>query len=246
HDVEQVLIGSMLGDGCIGCYPKYRDAWFTESKKIEHIDYLGWKAKILSEFGGSIREREGESGLPHLGSRQFKAAVFRTFVHPLFTQLRHIWYPNGKKVVPEGELQKLDELGLAVWYMDDGSYGVLTRSCLISTGSFTLDEQILTKDAFKEKWGLIPKIIPAGKGYGLDFLVSDTDKLLRVMAPFIHPDMVYKLGHIHPDNLGRINQMRRAYLERRRQREKERYHSDSTYREHILEHNRKCREEVRS
>jgi len=44
--VKQVLLGSLLGDGRVGIYPKYKNAIFVESHSLKQKEYLLWKKKI--------------------------------------------------------------------------------------------------------------------------------------------------------------------------------------------------------
>ena len=46
---------------------------------------------------------------------------FRTYSHPSFRFYGQQFYPKGKKVVPKIIGKILTELGLAIWYADDGS-----------------------------------------------------------------------------------------------------------------------------
>jgi len=249
---EQVLIGSLLGDGGVYLPKRYQNAFYAENKKITHLSYLEWKMDALSSFDGGIkivtRFKEGHQTKLDwwLGNDSYQVAVLRTNVHPILTKLRGLWYPNGKKIVPEKEIQKLNELGLAVFYMDDGCYEVLGRYCMLSTKGFSLGEQKIIAAVFKENFGLKSRIRTDGKGYWLDLSVADTDKFLKIVEPHIHPCMIYKLGHIHPANDERLRRMRESYLERRRQRARGRYKNDPDYRAHRLKQCKEHRNKMRN
>jgi len=110
----QVLIGSLLGDGCIIIPTGCKNAIYEEPKKSSDEEYLKWKAKILRRFGPRLCYANGYIKL-------------YTRVHPELTELRKRWYPNGKRSIVPGDVEKLDALGLAVWYQDDGSYTPTSR-----------------------------------------------------------------------------------------------------------------------
>lgn len=195
-DVEQVLIGSLLGDGSVCVRRDCKNAKFAENHSIRQLDYLKWKAEILSpHFGGRV-------GIWVNG--EYKKAMFCTRVHPTFTELRRLWYPDGKKILPEGELQKLNELGLAVWYQDDGSYNYWARCCRISIDGFKGREFAIQR-WFEERWGLSPHIT---SGPSLQLSVKDSDRFLHSITEYVHPSMTYKLGHLHPANQTRIERAR--------------------------------------
>lgn len=204
--MNQVLIGSLLGDG--GVYPSRRgNSYFVEGHSLNQSDYLKWKAGILIPyFGGKVVTRNYD----------YKSTYFQSHVHPVFTELRKLWYPNGKKVLPEGELQKLDALGLTVWYMDDGSYDYQNHCCTLSIRGFQGQELVIQR-WFKERWGINPHIITSCSR--LTFSVKDSDKLLCSVAEHIHPSMIYKLGHLNLNNQVMIDaarRRRREYLQKNR------------------------------
>lgn len=226
--VQQVLIGSLLGDGSIPSRGK--GACFSEGHSIKQLDYLKWKVGLLSpRFGGNL-------------SIWHKMASFHTRSHPKFAEMRRLWYPNGKKVVPEEELQKLNELGLAVWYQDDGSYNYSQHVCALPIYSRKGQETAIQK-WFVERWGLNPHIT---YGPTLQFSVKDSDKLLHLIAEHIHPSMVYKLGHLHPSNKTRIEDVHRRVLERQRKyREKNRGKLRESYRKFCRDHHERKLEQRR-
>lgn len=200
--VEQVLTGSLLGDGSV--YIPKRNALFTEEHSIKQLEYLKWKAGIISpRFGGQVVVNKNNG---------YKVAHFYTCAYPLLTELRRLWYPNGKKVLPESELQKLGALGLAVWYQDDGCYSYQGRHCKIAIYGFKGQEFVIQK-WFKERRGLNVNIHNTKKGPDLYFPVKETDKFLRSIAEHIHTSMIYKLGHLHPANQAKIEESKRKRRE---------------------------------
>lgn len=198
NEVFQIVTGSLLGDGSVYLRKRCKNAQFVETHSLKQADYLKWKADIFTpHFGGSR--------LSYNKKRDFEEIHLFTHVHPLLTELRKMWYPNGKKVIPEQELQKLDELGLAVWYQDDGTCNYRSRCCELAIHSFK-EQEIIIQNWFKEKWGLDPSIT---SGPSLRFSVKDSDKFLRLIAEHIHPSMIYKLGWRHPSNKSKCEAARK-------------------------------------
>lgn len=267
--VEQVLIGSLLGDGCITV--PHRNAQYTESKKLEHSEYLWWKAEILGLFGAKVIEQNYHpvkrvaSGLFEVDLTKTKVRVrVKTRVSPYLSEIRRRWYPDGKKIVPEGELQKLDALGLAVWYMDDGCYDYSTRRCVLCVDGFSLDGVKSMQEYFNGRWGLKTKVY---KRQRLEFPAIDTDKFLNIVKPYIHPVMIYKLGHLHPANARKLHQAHQKRIEyfrkydkkrqnipqlrerrnaRQRRRWKERYYGDPIFRANCIQRAKSYQERSRS
>lgn len=198
NDVEQVLIGSLLGDGAVSSVSQRSNACFAEYHCNKQIEYLHWKAKILSSvFGGHTIpiKRDGNE----IGGR------FCTRRHHILTEIRKLWYPNGKKIIPETELYKVNALGLAIWYQDDGSYSPHTSGCNLAVDAFK-GQELFVQTWFQEKWGVTPHLGPSR--FRLYFSLDDTKKMLNLVAPFIHHTLIYKLGRFNPANLVKIEQVR--------------------------------------
>ena len=119
----QLLIGSMLGDGCISKAADCKNYMFCEGHSVKQLDYLQWKADKLSCF------------MPRWNSR--KNPLICTVYHPIFTSLRDAFYPSRSKcnkcLMPMELLSKLDLFGLMIWYLDDGYLGT-TKTGFLSNG----------------------------------------------------------------------------------------------------------------
>lgn len=199
HDVQQVLIGSLMGDGSLS--NRGKNARFEESHCVKQAEYLKWKAEVIvTYFGGRFKVEKYKSR---------EIAKLRTRVHPLLMGFRQLWYPNGKKAVPTEELQKLNELGLAVWYQDDGSYLYQGNNCTISIAGFKEQANNLQK-WFKERWGLSPSIYDGNGEPVLHFSVGESGKFLALIGKHVHPSMIYKLGSFFNANLWRVGRAKRV------------------------------------
>lgn len=213
QDVEQVLIGSLLGDGHIS----KKSCRFEEIHSTKQLPYLKWKANILSKhFGGVIRSRV-------IRSRDKKEVRYRSKVHPHFASLRVLWYPNGKKVIPEGALEQLDSLGLSIWYQDDGSYQYYNKKCYIAVFPFT--NQLTQIKSYFESLGFQVSI-----GKYVQFSPTQTNHFLKLIAPYALPCMRYKFGPIFAEN----EEKSKLHLDRRRKHWRERWRNDPEFRKRQL------------
>lgn len=102
---RQALLGTLLGDAHMQ----------AGSVRIEHsvaqIDYVRWWAKAFCEhFLGETHNVQRDHYLVRLPAC------------PYTNNLQEEWYSTGEKRVPDYVWDELDEFGLAVWLMDDGSY----------------------------------------------------------------------------------------------------------------------------
>ncbi len=106
----QVLIGSLLGDGGITKHSTGKCYLFKEDHGLEQRDYLLWKKDMLKTF------------MPTTWYLDFKPSM-GTPVHPIFKLLREEFYNEEecrKAFIPMHYIERLDELGLLIWYLDDG------------------------------------------------------------------------------------------------------------------------------
>ena len=107
----QVLLGSLLGDACIGS-----DGQFHEYHSIKQQAYLKLKARVLSGFRPKMREFLAKLA----NGKSYESIGLNLSRSYYLHELRQEWYPNGKKDFPVAALSNLNNLGLAIWYIDDG------------------------------------------------------------------------------------------------------------------------------
>lgn len=145
---QQVIDGSMLGDGCIK--ETKTSANFTKSQSSTDkegkpkLDYVIWHAGVLEPHTRSIRPYK---------SYRFKkwhfGHVLTTHVNPTWMDLAHRWYlhKDGAPVLRKNKRIKvvpndirLTPVSLCIWFMDDGSNELDARRIKIATDGFTTEE----------------------------------------------------------------------------------------------------------
>lgn len=183
----QVVIGTMLGDGYI---PRTngRHTFMRISQCLAQEAYVVWKMEILGPWmrAGGIRYEVNKRWNVQLAAC--------TYNHPVFDHYREMFYPDGHKHVSIEILNMLEPLGLAVWFMDDGSY-LTGRKCRIHTAGFTMDENRLIQTWFQDRWGIECKVGKISGGYPvLTFYADNFSKLSDLIKPHLLPSMQYKLG----------------------------------------------------
>jgi hypothetical protein len=199
--IKSLIIGSLLGDGYLS---KERNR--GNYLEIQHLDsqkrYLIWK-----------RERFIEEGLTP--SKLYFLTKYNGFKFQVYggkfngILLRHQLYPNNNKTITRHHLNWLDEEGLAIWFMDDGGK-VLTkrngnicgRYLKISSYNFTYDEHVIMKNYFETVWNIFPSIkMDKGKYYWLKFSATEAKKLISIIKPYIHEDLLYKIDLQYKETL---------------------------------------------
>ena len=184
----QIIFGSLLGDASLVLQANGINAYFRETHGIKQLSYLEWKNKFLERLDVCISK--GKS-FDKRTNKYYYYCFLRSPVFSCLTTLYPSFYNNQNKYLSVEALQTIDELGLAVWYMDDGYVG--NYQSFISTQSFSYLEHLIMHKWFKERWELNAKIRNKGHLHFLEFNSRDTDKLFSIIEPYIIKEMDYKL-----------------------------------------------------
>lgn len=190
---EQVILGTILGDSWLGGQGT-RATYLACAHGAKQEEYIRWKALKLKRFatprGVKFSPRTADaSGKLH------DAYEFWTRSCPYFAYLEQLFYihTNGRRVktVTSEVLEKLDRLGLAVWYMDDGSWHSGYPRIVVQ-----VEWQDILREWFASRWGLSvryyvlkasPKVVEMG-------FMPNSSEFVRLVADFIIPSMGYKVG----------------------------------------------------
>lgn len=194
---EELITGSMLGDGTMYVGKHAKNANFKVEHGLEQKEYVKWKYNILRNWVFtkpklSYRYREEN------GEKYPKSWWFRTLRHPLLTEIHDKFYQRKSyrdrtKIVPKDLKENLTPLGLAVWIMDDGNYS--RGKINISTYCFSASEIHFLQKLFRGIFGVKIKYYKdRDKGYRMYFKRQATKRVIKIISPFIIPSMKYKIG----------------------------------------------------
>ncbi len=192
----QLILGSLMGDGNLSAPVRRFDhsARFRMGHGAAQSDYLDWKVSLLEN-------------IPHSMSVNAKA-VFADFT-PLgeLSELRDVVYQGDRrKHLSWDYLKKLTPLSLAIWYMDDGGFTLRSKGlqertrggsgriefCVEAMSPGSRDRLV---QYLRDTRGLDVKLMARGKRQMavLQFTTAATDKFQKLVAPYVHPSMEYKL-----------------------------------------------------
>ena len=162
NEQYQIMLGSYLGDGSLNKRSKYNTYRLKFTQGIKQLNYLKWKAdafKLKSWYTG-------------------KCNVFQTNSSNTF-----ILEDTPFNLV----LKDLNELGLAIWFMDDGSKD------RISSNNFSEIENNQLKEMLFNKFKIQTEVKPDGKGYFYLSLDKENKHLLfKTIFKYLHEDLFYK------------------------------------------------------
>jgi len=192
----QLILGSLMGDGSLS--PNRRDRSGTRFRMghgAKQEAYLDWKASLLGN-------------IPHARTVNAKGAVFADFTPlPELRELHEaVYFGDGKKHLSWDYLKSLTPLALAVWYMDDGNFtlrskGVQERTAG-GTGRIEICVEAMSPGSrerlaryLRDTHGLQVKLLDRGarKVSVLQFSTAASEKFQKLVAPYMHPSMEYKL-----------------------------------------------------
>lgn len=192
---SQVILGTLLGDSSLdwGVDGTTR-LRFTQS--LKQGAYYKEKERVLGELvsSSSLAENGGYGDF-----------IYRGCTHSVkeLNRYREGLYKGSLKEPTRAYLDQLNPIGIAVWFMDDGSCGRVDgvhderKRVQLATHGFSYECNEEIRKYFIERWGIVfnVKRDKRGKGY---YLVSptkmDTLRFIALVSPFVVPSMRYKLN----------------------------------------------------
>lgn len=187
NQIEQnIIIGSLLGDGSLALYGRSINAHYREHGCDRQIEYRKWKAKQLERLDFKFSDK-GKYGKVYSLSRE------------RFTRLYKMFYINKVKTLTEENIKLLNHpIGLACLYMDDSSLVInaskrknsiyLSPHLSIYTLNFSKQENMLLKDYLNNAFNinLSLKHRPDGKNYILVInRQNDIIKFINIVEPYV-------------------------------------------------------------
>lgn len=193
---KDILIGSMLGDGCLESQNKNRTYRLKIEQSFSHKEYVDWlyrklKNLVLTEPKIKIK-KIGSKTYQNYGFQTISCSQLRFFAHQFYDQ------NSKKKKIPKIIGKLLNPLALAVWFMDDGQIKSRKhRALLINSQCFSRKDLGLLQKALKDKFGTETTLKKEKTGYRIYLLSKTISIFLAIINPYILPSMRHKLGRIN-------------------------------------------------
>ena len=195
---RNLLISMLLGDGTIS-----NNYVFKLSHGYKQKEYLEWKINLLNEYGiknNGLKEYVSTKGY-NTGDIVYYSQLS---IIPFIKLLRRIIYKPKKNYSNRKILNRLNALGVAIWYMDDGHINIRKTNdkihgfyIKIATCLSKKDNQIII-DYFKEVWNVSFYQFKEGKEtYSLCCGTQEGIKFIEIVKPYIEscPSMIYKIQY---------------------------------------------------
>lgn len=192
----QVFLGGMLGDGCV--YAPIRNSSRTKtsfSHSSAQEEYATFKASILSKsLGGKLRKITTGNGSFKPGAQHLR---YESAASVYMVDLGKRYGCLGKKNINvEAIMSDIDELGLAIWYMDDGQYKRHSTGdeVYLHTQGFTEDQVGSLISALSSKFDIKATRIGGQKGKPILRIARQSHGTwFGMIAKYVTTDLRYKV-----------------------------------------------------
>ena len=184
---EKVLIGTLLGDGCLEVNAYRKNYRLKIEHGVKQSKYTEWKYRVFEEWCLTKPKFQ----------KRTKSLRFRTISSPVFTEYRSLFYNGRQKIVPI-QIHKIlkSPICLAVWFMDDGTLGPGRGGLTLNTQSFTKEENTKLMKCLEINFGLETSLHKDKKKWRLYILSASAPKFKSIVDKFILPELKYKLFSI--------------------------------------------------
>lgn len=183
---REFVIGTLLGDGCIGTSGKFKRLQMRQS--IKQIDYLLWKKDVMENLTNNVYKQVQKN-------RNSTIVHCSTIGHQDFNFFHKLFYSNNKKIIRDEIINHLTPFAMAVWYMDDGSSKPYCMK--ISTEGFTKKENEILQHAILCNFNIRCKVCEYNnrgkKYYYLSFNKKNSILLCNLIDEYIIDSMKYKI-----------------------------------------------------
>jgi hypothetical protein len=188
-----MVCGKLLGDGCIVKQEERKPRFqFIHSIKDKEWCYdCYFRLKDYLPLTGPHYKRNEDT---RVKAGYTESYYVQSRTHDHITNLRTVWYKNGKKVLPFEFLKKyLTPLALAWWYQDDGHLkkdSTIPRKIILSTESFTPIENKKLCQILKGRYSLLFSIDKQNRI--ILYNQFQIQYFLYLISPYLHPCMFRK------------------------------------------------------
>lgn len=194
-----LIIGSLLGDASIPKRLKNNGNHYIDITHSEkQLDYLKYKIEIFKKYGfkvSSIYKRKVKTYI------EYSVHIYFEKNPKILNTLRWWFYNTGKKYFTYNMIKKLTPLGMAIWYMDDGSRTIhynknhdqiKSRELYLSTYLSREEHKNIIK--YFNNLGINLKEVKDRQKYRLRMNATNAKLFIPIIKPYICPSMLYKIN----------------------------------------------------
>ena len=193
---KQIIYGTLLGDGSLT--PSTTGYNLSLTHGLNQKEYLQWKINNLSTIIHTSYNTYTKGN--------YNQASVKSIYHPFLSKIRNLLYENNSRKVNLKFLNKINSLGLSVFYLDDGSFNknYNSRQITLSTEGFGKKGSELISDWLLSKFNIPSTILEYTQkkhGYSskqkqqfrLTINRNESLKMFSIIKEHIPKCMFYKL-----------------------------------------------------
>ena len=151
---KSIILGSVLGDGSLKIYPKYKNARFWIRHSLIQKEYMYWKINNLNEISSpSSMQLQDPTGYS-----QNKKLLYQSKACEELSLIHELLYSENHLKIKRSWLNHLTPLSLAIWWLDDGSIIGNGKRGVLCTDPFSQYEHKLLKRYLEVAWGITARI----------------------------------------------------------------------------------------
>jgi hypothetical protein len=182
---NDVLIGSLLGDGSLSIRKDSVNPRLTIRRQILDLPYLQYQFDI---FRNLCRDKAITTGIVYdkRYDKNYEYCNLESRYIPAFKKYHELWYPVDKKIIPPD--LRINSLIIAIWACDDGNFSITKNKRLrivFHTQGFSKEEVIFLRDLLNDRYNIRFKIqnpeenkfIIVGHDHQTRILIKDIDSV---------------------------------------------------------------------
>lgn len=193
-ELRSAIVGMVAGDA----YLRKQKFCRSVSLRIKHAEkqreYLEHKRDILQHLF-----KAWEIPIKSINNSGYPGVQLETRTHPKLRAIYKWFYSDGKKRFSRRILNYLTPVGIAIWYMDDGSLSYKKRESQIHGREVhlntycSLEEARVIQEYFKEAWDVSWTVVQNKGLFRLRMGSHEARKFFTIIAPYVIPTMQYKI-----------------------------------------------------
>lgn len=202
ENAEQIILGSILGDGCISKHikPECSKLLLNSSLIINHgikqTGYIKYKRELLEREGIKCylklkKPPKKKHYIKGIEVKENGTLVLKTMRNVSFNKYRDLFY-SDKKYINEF-IYKLNPLGLAIWFIDDGCKS--GSGFNLYTNCFSIKDDNILINLLKVNFGLDATLQKTSNiGRSIYIRAKSKKRFIELVQPYICDSMKYKIG----------------------------------------------------
>ena len=188
-DIKSIIVGIILSDGHIALNFKGKNAYLILNQSLAKLAYVYFVFSFLNHYCQSYPKL---SVSYRLGKPSHTLRI-ATRSMPCITELYNNFYLNKIKIIKPLIYFDLTPIALAHWIIGDGSY--TGKGLLLCTDSFKIKEVVLLMNVLMIRYNINCTILYHSKKYPRIYISKkQIIPLQKIVLPFMHKSMFYKLG----------------------------------------------------